>query len=148
LKKKLCVGLGAEKWVDFRESQDLVKDVQAATDGLGPEAALIVAGEVKCFNHIYFFLKYLLEIQITPFNQAIMYLRRKGTLVCVGMPAGNALLNVPVALLIAKVNEIDIPPHFVLFGLTVLYYYYFQVHDYCGISDWVNFCAFPTFCVF
>jgi len=84
LKKKLCVGLGAEKWVDFRESQDLVKDVQAATDGLGPEAALIVAGE------------------ITPFNQAIMYLRRKGTLVCVGMPAGNALLNIPVALLVAK----------------------------------------------
>lgn len=84
LKKKLCIGLGAEKWVDFRESKDLVKDVQAATDGLGPEAALIVAGE------------------ITPFNQAIMYLRRKGTLVCVGMPAGNALLNIPVALLVAK----------------------------------------------
>ena len=43
-------------------------------------------------------------MQITPFNQAIMYLRRKGTLVCVGMPAGNATLSIPVTLLIAKVK--------------------------------------------
>lgn len=83
-KKNLCLSLGAEKWVDFRESKDLIKDVQAATDGLGPDAAVIAAGDV------------------TPFNQAIMYLRLKGTLVCVGMPAGNALLNIPVALLVAK----------------------------------------------
>jgi len=84
VKKKLCIGLGAEKWVDFMESKDLVKDVQDATGGLGPDAAIITAGD------------------ITPFNQAIMYLRLKGTLVCVGMPAGNALLNIPVTLLIGK----------------------------------------------
>ena len=48
-KKKLCVGLGAEKWIDFKESSDLVKDVQAATDGLGPEAAIIAAGDVRWF---------------------------------------------------------------------------------------------------
>ncbi|KAJ3513849.1 hypothetical protein NLJ89_g2714 [Agrocybe chaxingu] len=83
-KKKLCLELGAEKWVDFMESQDLIKDVQAATDGLGPEAAVIAAGDVR------------------PFNQAVMYLRPKGTLVCVGMPANRALLSIPVALLIAK----------------------------------------------
>ncbi|KAF8957763.1 chaperonin 10-like protein [Flammula alnicola] len=69
-KKNLCLSLGAEKW--------------AATDGLGPEAAVIAAGDAR------------------PFNQAIMYLRSKGTLVCVGMPAGNAMLNVPVILLIAR----------------------------------------------
>ena len=47
MKKKLCIGLGAEKWVDFKESKDLVKDVQDATDGLGPDAALIAAGDVR-----------------------------------------------------------------------------------------------------
>ena len=49
MKKNLCVGLGAEKWVDFRESKDLIKDVQDATDGLGPDAAIITAGDVRCF---------------------------------------------------------------------------------------------------
>ncbi|KAF8891129.1 chaperonin 10-like protein [Gymnopilus junonius] len=83
-KKKLCLELGAERWVDFMESTDLINDVKAATDGLGPEAAVIAAGDAK------------------PFNQAVLYLRLKGTLVCVGMPGGTAMLNVPLTLLIAK----------------------------------------------
>jgi len=83
-KKTLCLSLGAEKWVDFQESAHLIDDVKAATDGLGPHAAVIAAGNVK------------------PFNQAIMYLRSTGTLVCVGVPGGNAVLNVPVPLLVAK----------------------------------------------
>ena len=33
-----------------------------------------------------------------------MYLRLKGTLVCVGMPGGDALLNIPVTLLVGKVK--------------------------------------------
>jgi len=48
-KKNLCLSLGAEKWVDFRESKDLINDVKAATDGLGPEAAIIAAGDVRRF---------------------------------------------------------------------------------------------------
>ncbi|KAF5368766.1 hypothetical protein D9615_010408 [Tricholomella constricta] len=83
-KKELCMKLGAEKWVDFKESTDLTKDVQAATDGLGPQAAIIAAGDAR------------------PFNQALMYLRFTGTLVAVGMPGQNAMLNVPVTLLIGK----------------------------------------------
>ncbi|KAF9481294.1 mannitol-1-phosphate dehydrogenase [Pholiota conissans] len=83
-KRKLCLSLGAEKWVDFRESSDLIADVKAATDGMGPEAAVIAAGDAR------------------PFNQAVMYLRLKGTLVCVGMPAANELLSFPITLLIAK----------------------------------------------
>ena len=39
--------LGAEKWVDFRESSDVVEDVKRATDGLGPKAAIITAGDVR-----------------------------------------------------------------------------------------------------
>jgi propanol-preferring alcohol dehydrogenase len=46
-KKQLCLKLGAEKWVDFRESQNLIGDVLAAADGLGPQAAIIVAGDVR-----------------------------------------------------------------------------------------------------
>lgn len=33
-----------------------------------------------------------------------MYLRKAGTLVAVGMPPGEALLNVPIPLLVAKVG--------------------------------------------
>ena len=106
MKKKLCIGLGAEKWIDFRESKDLVKDVQDATDGLGPDAAVIAAQDVKYFIISLFEKIFTRLTQITPFNQAIMYLRLKGTLVCVGMPAGNALLNIPVGLLLAKVKYI------------------------------------------
>ncbi|TFK35454.1 mannitol-1-phosphate dehydrogenase M1PDH1 [Crucibulum laeve] len=83
-KKELVLSLGAEKWIDFKESgDDLIKDVQAATGG-GPQAAIIAAGDPK------------------PFNQALLYLRSTGTLVAVGMPAGSGLLNAPVPLLIAK----------------------------------------------
>ena len=42
----MVLKLGAEKWVDFKESQDLVKDVKAATDG-GPQAAIVAAGDVR-----------------------------------------------------------------------------------------------------
>lgn len=39
--------LGAEKFVDFMESTDLIQDVKAATDGLGPQAAIVAAGDVR-----------------------------------------------------------------------------------------------------
>lgn len=45
-KKKLAMSLGAEKWIDFKESKDLVFDVQALTGGLGPHAAIIATGNV------------------------------------------------------------------------------------------------------
>ncbi|KAF5345065.1 hypothetical protein D9758_010411 [Tetrapyrgos nigripes] len=83
-KRDLCLKLGAEKWVDFIVSTDLVKDVQIAADGLGPHVAVITAGHAL------------------PFNQALQYLRPTGTLVAAGMPGGEAMLNVPIGLLIAK----------------------------------------------
>lgn len=47
-KRELCLSLGAEKWVDFRESgTNLVADVMAASDGKGPHAALVTAGTVR-----------------------------------------------------------------------------------------------------
>ncbi|KAJ8519255.1 hypothetical protein ONZ45_g3787 [Pleurotus djamor] len=83
-KKELVMGLGAQAWVDFRESKNLIEDIKAATDdGMGPHAAVIAAGTA------------------TPFNQAIMYLRPLGTLVAVGM-ANDASMSIPIPLFIGK----------------------------------------------
>ncbi|KAH6907034.1 mannitol-1-phosphate dehydrogenase M1PDH1 [Coprinopsis sp. MPI-PUGE-AT-0042] len=82
-KKDLVMRLGAEKWIDFKESKDIIKDIQAATGG-GPQAAVITAGDPR------------------PFNQAVMYLRPTGTLVAVGMPGGDAQLSLPIPLIIGK----------------------------------------------
>lgn len=51
-KKKMCVDqLGAEAFCDFSTSENLVKDVQAATeDGTGPHAVLLVAVNEKPFQ--------------------------------------------------------------------------------------------------
>ncbi|OCK81516.1 GroES-like protein [Lepidopterella palustris CBS 459.81] len=78
-KKKMCLEqLGAESFVDFSTSKDLVKDVKAATeDGLGPHAVILVAVTEK------------------PFQQAAEYVRPRGVIVCIGMPAG-AYLRAPV----------------------------------------------------
>lgn len=55
-----------------------MKDVQGATpDGLGPHAVLLVAVSEK------------------PFQQATQYVRPRGSVVCVGLPAG-AQIKAPV----------------------------------------------------
>jgi propanol-preferring alcohol dehydrogenase len=43
----LTLELGAEKWIDFRESQNIIADVMAATDGAGPHAAIVSAAAVS-----------------------------------------------------------------------------------------------------
>ena len=48
-KKKLCLELGVEKWIDFKESTDLVKDIKDVCDGLGPHCALVTAATVRLF---------------------------------------------------------------------------------------------------
>ena len=64
-KQKMTSELGAESFVDFSKSDNVVKDVQAATeDGLGPHAVLLVAVNEK------------------PFQQAAEYVRPHGTIVC------------------------------------------------------------------
>ncbi|KAL0580049.1 hypothetical protein V5O48_001984 [Marasmius crinis-equi] len=87
-KKELCTKLGAERWVDFKESKNLVQDVMEAADGLGPHAAIVAVGHPQ------------------PFNDALGYLRMTGTLVAVGMPSRTATLNIPIVLLISKVLNI------------------------------------------
>ncbi len=73
-----CRSLGASAYVDFTTSADLVKEVRAATpDGTGPHAVLLLA------------------VQERPFQQATEYVRSRGTVVCIGLPA-NAFLRAPV----------------------------------------------------
>lgn len=45
-KKQLCLKLGAEKWIDFKLSKDIVKDIKDATDGLGAHSAVVTAASV------------------------------------------------------------------------------------------------------
>jgi len=67
-KKALCEKLGASAWVDFKESSDVIKDVIAAADGKGANAALMTSASS------------------TPYNQALKYLAPNGTLLAVGLP--------------------------------------------------------------
>lgn len=77
-KAALVKELGAESYVDFMKTKDIVAEVRAATeDGLGPQAAVLVAVVEK------------------PFQQAALYVRPLGTVVVVGLPA-NAYLKAPV----------------------------------------------------
>ena len=74
-KKEMTAKLGAESYIDFSTSQDVVKEVQAATpDGTGPHAVLLVAVSEK------------------PFQQAAEYVRPRGTVVLIGLPA-NAYIK-------------------------------------------------------
>lgn len=72
-KRDLCLKLGAEKWIDFKETKDLVADIKAATDGQGPHSAIITAATSKAYE------------------QAIDYLRPGGSLMVVGLPARASL---------------------------------------------------------
>ena len=81
-KRDLCLKLGAEKWVDFKESKDLVKDIMDATDG-GPHAAVVTAATSAAYQ------------------QAVDYLRPGGTLMVVGLPA-EASLNADVFFTVTK----------------------------------------------
>jgi propanol-preferring alcohol dehydrogenase len=47
MKRDLCLSLGAEKWIDFKTTTDLVKDVKEATGGNGPHAAVVTAANVR-----------------------------------------------------------------------------------------------------
>jgi len=77
-KRKVCTDLGASAFVDFSKSKDVVADVKKATsDGYGPHAVVVLA------------------VSEGPFQQASQYVRSKGTIVCVGLPA-NAYLKAPV----------------------------------------------------
>ncbi|KAL5525531.1 hypothetical protein ACEPAG_6867 [Sanghuangporus baumii] len=81
-KRKLVLGYGAEKWIDYEKSKDLVSDVLAATEG-GAHAAVIIAGSTAVYS------------------QAVGYLRNRATLVAVGVPK-DGIYSIPLVLLTVK----------------------------------------------
>ncbi|KZT31925.1 GroES-like protein [Sistotremastrum suecicum HHB10207 ss-3] len=72
-KRKLVLSLGAEKWIDFKTTKDLVQDIKDATDGLGPHASIVTAANSEAYS------------------QAVDYLRPTGTMMLVGLPAAADL---------------------------------------------------------
>ena len=84
-KKQLCKSLGADYWIDFKESKDIVRDIKAATDGLGAHSAIVTAASSAAYS------------------QAVDYLRPGGTLMVVGMP-GQATLDASIFFTVYKVS--------------------------------------------
>ncbi|KAF6012342.1 alcohol dehydrogenase [Brettanomyces bruxellensis] len=68
-KAKLCTDLGAEVFVDFTKSKDIIKDVVAATNG-GPHGVINVSVSERAIS------------------QSTEYVRALGKVVLVGLPAG------------------------------------------------------------
>ena len=74
-KRELCLELGAQKWVDYRESQDVVADIKAACGGEGAHAAVVTAANAIAYE------------------QALQYLRPAGTLMIIGIPNDSIKVN-------------------------------------------------------
>ncbi|KAF9649264.1 mannitol-1-phosphate dehydrogenase [Thelephora ganbajun] len=72
-KKNLVFSLGAEAWIDFKETQDLVADIKRITGGLGAHSAVVTTAAPSGYA------------------QAIDYLRPGGTLMAVGLPGAAKL---------------------------------------------------------
>jgi len=88
-KKESCEKLGAEAFIDFSTSKNIVEDVKKATrDGLGPHAVILVAVTEK------------------PFQQAADYVRPRGTVVVIGLPAG-AHFKAPIFESVVKMIRIQ-----------------------------------------
>lgn len=67
-KKNLCMTLGAEKWIDFKETQDIVGAIKETCDGQGAHCAVVTTATSAGYA------------------QAIDYLRPGGSLMAVGLP--------------------------------------------------------------
>ena len=75
-KEELVRELGAEEFVDFKKSDDVIATVKKITDG-GPHASIVIAASPK------------------PYEDALKMVRTKGTVVAVGLPS-NAVMGTDV----------------------------------------------------
>ena len=67
-KEELCKKLGAEAFVDFKTSKDVINGIKDITNG-GAQAAIVVAASAK------------------PFEDAVKMVKTKGVVVAVGLPS-------------------------------------------------------------
>jgi len=107
-KRDLCVNeLAVASFIDFAATKDLVADVKAAAGGLGPHAAIIVAGRLPTPSVIqkkHHLLTYPIDNEKC-FAQATEYVRPRGTVVCVSLPRG-ARASVDVFSMVTKMINI------------------------------------------
>jgi len=75
--------IGAEKYIDFTKTTDLVQEVIKITGG-GAHAVIVTAGNAKAFV------------------SAAEMLRVRGTLSCVGIPPGKAVIETGVSTIVIK----------------------------------------------
>lgn len=80
-KRELCRKLGAETFVDFKTSPNVVEEVKRAADGKGAHAVIVTSGSSPAYD------------------LALKYLRAGGTLMAVGAPPGARIdLDVTTAI--------------------------------------------------
>lgn len=81
---------GVEHFIDFTKVKDIAKEVQGLTDGLGAHGVLVLTASNAAYG------------------QALTLLRFNGTLVCVGVPEGEAqpIASAAPALMIFKALKI------------------------------------------
>ncbi|KIY47364.1 GroES-like protein [Fistulina hepatica ATCC 64428] len=72
-KRKLCKDLGADVWIDFKETKDIVKAIRDVTGGEGAHSAVVTTASAAGYQ------------------QAVEYLRPGGTLMAVGLPGKEEL---------------------------------------------------------
>lgn len=82
-KKQLVLSHGAEAWIDFKETQDLVADIKRITGGFGAHSAVVTTASPSGYS------------------QAVDYLRPGGTLMAVGLP-GTAALEASIFFTVLK----------------------------------------------
>lgn len=51
-KRKLCMALGAEQWIDYTQSKDIVADVKKLTNGRGAHCAVVTTASVRFLIHL------------------------------------------------------------------------------------------------
>ncbi|KWU46490.1 GroES-like protein [Rhodotorula sp. JG-1b] len=75
-KRKMLEAYGVKDFIDFKDFADeqaLIEEVRRVSGGRGPHASVVFSAAAAAYNH------------------ALKYLRPRGTLVCVGLPAGAEL---------------------------------------------------------
>jgi propanol-preferring alcohol dehydrogenase len=113
-KRDMCLNkLGASAFVDFKESKDVVADVRAAANnGEGPQYVFLeysprLCPKTELLTRKTYSAVILVAVSEKPFHQAAEYVRKRGTVVAIGLPA-DAYLKAPVFESVLKMVNIKI----------------------------------------
>lgn len=58
-KEALCRSYGAEFFVDFKTTKNLVADIKAAAGGIGPHAAILASSSGEAYNEALEYLRFV-----------------------------------------------------------------------------------------